>query len=214
MQMNADFQKSNKDPQTYAIIGAAMEVHRQLGHGFLEAVYQEALAVELTAREIPFQREGIQTETIGGASALHDHEDRHNVYRIFELPAQRARARRARQNPAVTQADIPDPAARGASIQSVTPSGPDFQVVPAIVRAGLRFRARGEKKRYKQQACKQSYHREISLRLWLRFLNTRMQGRYRKTEANATFFCIGVRALLEVRAYDLNHVVGGFFGRF
>ena len=58
-QMNADFQKSNKDPQTYAIIGAAMEVHRQLGHGFLEAVYQEALAVELIALEIPFQREVI-----------------------------------------------------------------------------------------------------------------------------------------------------------
>jgi len=57
--MNADFQKPNKDPQTYAVIGAAMEVHRQFGHGFLEAVYQEALAVELTAREIPFQREVI-----------------------------------------------------------------------------------------------------------------------------------------------------------
>jgi GxxExxY protein len=47
----------NKDPQTYAIIGAAMEVHRVLGHGFLEAVYQEALALGLEDRSVPFQPE-------------------------------------------------------------------------------------------------------------------------------------------------------------
>jgi GxxExxY protein len=46
-----------KDDQTQAIIGAAMKVHRELGCGFLENVYQYALAVELEKQVIPFEKE-------------------------------------------------------------------------------------------------------------------------------------------------------------
>ena len=45
------------DPVTEAILGAAIEVHRHLGPGLLESVYEEALCHELSLRGIPFERQ-------------------------------------------------------------------------------------------------------------------------------------------------------------
>ena len=40
--------------EVYAIVGGAIEVHKTMGNGFLEPVYQESLEIELAARKIPF----------------------------------------------------------------------------------------------------------------------------------------------------------------
>jgi GxxExxY protein len=56
-QMGADKDPTESDPQTHAIIGACMEVHRILGFGFSETVYQEAAAREFVLRGIPYVRE-------------------------------------------------------------------------------------------------------------------------------------------------------------
>ena len=48
---------SRTDALAREVIGAAIEVHRHLGPGFLEKVYEEALCVELRLRKIPFERQ-------------------------------------------------------------------------------------------------------------------------------------------------------------
>ncbi len=45
------------EDETYAVTGTAIELHRALGPGFLEKVYQEAMQLELSARSIPFEAE-------------------------------------------------------------------------------------------------------------------------------------------------------------
>ncbi|MBY0494252.1 MAG: GxxExxY protein [Cyanobacteria bacterium] len=48
---------SSQDARTFAIIGAAYEVHRVLGAGYLEVFYKDALEIEFTERQIQFRRE-------------------------------------------------------------------------------------------------------------------------------------------------------------
>ena len=56
-----DVNKENKkkgllyEDEVYQIIGAAIEVHRELGSGFLESVYEEAMVLESKARQIPYE---------------------------------------------------------------------------------------------------------------------------------------------------------------
>lgn len=45
------------DQLAHAVIGAAIEVHRELGPGYHESIYEEAMAIELELRAIPFKRQ-------------------------------------------------------------------------------------------------------------------------------------------------------------
>lgn len=45
--------------KSYAIVGAAMEVHKVIGMGFTEPVYQDALEIEFRLRGIPYEREKV-----------------------------------------------------------------------------------------------------------------------------------------------------------
>ena len=56
------------DGIAYAVIGAAIEVHRHLGPGYLESVYEEALAFELELRAIPFVRQAVKSVHYKGRS--------------------------------------------------------------------------------------------------------------------------------------------------
>ena len=50
-------EQSNRRPLSYKIIGAAIEVHRMLGAGLLESVYEDALCIELDERNISNERQ-------------------------------------------------------------------------------------------------------------------------------------------------------------
>jgi GxxExxY protein len=69
---NAEISRGNVEPDsrlnqvTDGVIGAAIEVHKVLGPGYLESVYEEALSIELALRRIAFKRQyGFNTKFKG-----------------------------------------------------------------------------------------------------------------------------------------------------
>ena len=56
-----NYVRNNLKDESYTIVGICMEVHRELGMGFKEAVYKEALEIELKNQDIPYEREKLFT---------------------------------------------------------------------------------------------------------------------------------------------------------
>ncbi len=54
---NYEANTNQSDPLTYQIIGAAIEVHRELGPKLLESIYEEALCIELDLRQLSYERQ-------------------------------------------------------------------------------------------------------------------------------------------------------------
>ena len=52
-----DAETPREDKITGEIIGAAIEIHRELGPGLLESAYEQCLCHELSLRDLPFQRQ-------------------------------------------------------------------------------------------------------------------------------------------------------------
>jgi GxxExxY protein len=78
--------------EVFLIVGAAMEVYNQLGNGFLEGVYQEALVMEFGLRGIPFQAQALLHITYKGRVLEHQYVPDFVVYDqiIIELKAIKA----------------------------------------------------------------------------------------------------------------------------
>lgn len=92
-----DIEAATRDfgPETTAILGAAIEVHRRLGPGFLEAVYHEALEVEFARCGIPFLHEVPMPIWYRGALLRTVYRADFVCYRLFivELKAQAGTSR-------------------------------------------------------------------------------------------------------------------------
>lgn len=76
--------------ETYTIIGICMDVHRILGHGFLEAVYKDAIELELIDKYISFSREKEYVIIYKGVQLRHKYRADFVVYDkvILEVKAQ------------------------------------------------------------------------------------------------------------------------------